>query len=187
VEIPASQFPAIGKVDKTSSSDPPPGIGTALHQGNKVATLMGDFLLAKSSKELSHLEEAQVTVRMSESIADFTESEVIVCTVNDDLEHLNPQGTSNNNSNIVSSDSDSLNSAKLNRILNYDTWLKRSKLSMGSLLGHACFGSVLFGGHDEAVRKTACNIGTKVGLALQVQLHTITEAFVYSIEIKPLI
>jgi decaprenyl-diphosphate synthase subunit 2 len=163
VEIPNDQFPALGKVMDNSSSGLPPGIGASLHQGNKVATLMGDFLLAKSSKELSHLETAEVTVGMSESIADFTESEVIVCEINDNLDRLKQLDKTHNAS--ISEHGQPL---VLTNFLNYDKWLHRSQLSIGSLLGHSCFGSLVLGGHEDDVSNLAFSIGTKIGLAIQV-------------------
>jgi len=130
-----------------NTSDP----NSPLHQGNKLAALMGDLLLAKSSRLLSNLRNNQVTELMSQSICDFSESEFIGVTA----DTLN----SHTKSKLYLKD--------MRERFNYATWLRRSELSLGSLLGHACYCCVIFGGHDEAIQKFAFHLGKQVGLTLQ--------------------
>lgn len=164
VEIPKGQLTVLGEVGKYSSSEDsePRSKGASLHHGNKLATLMGDLLLARTSMGLSNLKNAKVTVLMSDTIADFAESGMIVSLARESLGLKNSDMTNPDVSNPVPQN--------VGSILNYEIWLRRSNLSIGSLLGNSCFSSLILGGHgqEDEMSKLASAIGFKIGLALQV-------------------
>jgi hypothetical protein len=158
VEIPKGELPTLGKVDSNCSSDDGlEEMGIAMHQGNKVATLMGDLLLARCSKALYSLKNSRVTEMMSDSIADFSESEAIALSARALISNVKTPGY-----NALPS------TENLKLILNFDKWLRRSSLGIGSLLENACFSSLILSGHEMNIRKLAGTIGHKIGLALQV-------------------
>jgi len=59
-------------------------------------------------------------------------------------------------------------------ILNFDKWLRRSSLGIGSLLENACFSSLILSGHETKARSLAGTIGHKIGLALQAHKDFVT-------------
>lgn len=163
VEIPKEELPTLGTVNSTCASDDGPALeemGISMHQGNKVATLMGDLLLARCSKALYSLKNSRVTEMMSDSIADFSESEAIALSARVLISNHRTVGY-----NALPTSKD------LKLILSFDKWLRRSSLGIGSLLENACYSSLIFSGQENEVRLLAGKIGHKIGLALQVRCY----------------
>lgn len=119
---------------------------------------MGDLLLARCSKALHSLKNSTVTEMMSDSIADFSESEALALSARVLISNAKMPGY-----NALPKKLDDLM-----LILNFDKWIRRSSLGIGSLLENACFSSLILSGHEMKVRSLAGTIGHKIGLALQV-------------------
>ena len=146
-------------VVNTSEHDSP------LHHGNKLATLMGDLLLAKSTKKMSQLKNNSVTELMSNSICDFSESEYIGMSVG--------QVSANSQSNSRQSCPpipETYNQTQYN--FNYDSWLERTRLGLGSLLAQSCLSVMILGEQDETLKQFAFHLGLNLGITLQVCFYT---------------
>jgi hexaprenyl-diphosphate synthase len=110
--------------------------------GNKLATLMGDLLLARSTQKLSQLKHNPVTELMSNALADFAESEVLGLPLSaTPLDPVRPT---------------------------LDLWLRRTSLGLGSLMAHSCQSSAMLAGHDEQLRDFSFTLGLNLGITLQV-------------------
>jgi len=148
---------------------------SSIHLGNKLAILMGDMLLAKSSKRLAMLRNNKVTELMSDSIADFTESDFMseksaFCT------STNSSGSSSSKVNknkgyenfAVQKDINACSDIHLFNT-SYEKWHQRTRLGIGSLLGHACSCTAIFSEQNEATKRLVFELGEKIGLFLQVR------------------
>ena len=150
-----------------------------LQDGNDLATLMGDLLLAKSSGGLASIRNQVVTELMSDSIGDFAESQFVTPFTTTTASSLNPNDLvvlTRRNERLLGHWKSSSCPTESNEIIR-NIWFRRNQLGVGSLLGHSCYCSVLIGEHEENVRNLAYKLGENFGLILQVSLY---QVFVYS-------
>jgi decaprenyl-diphosphate synthase subunit 2 len=108
-----------------------------MHDGNNLAALMGDFLLAKTSGGLSSLKNAVVTELMTNTISDFAESQFLEVLCNGPPQIME------------------------------ELWLSKNRLGMGSLMRNACHSCLLFSGHEEPIVNLGKHLGEQLGLLLQ--------------------
>ena len=114
-----------------------------LEYGNKISILGGDYLLANACTGLAALRITKIVEIISIAIAEFTQSEFIG--------QQDPQGR------VVPTEDQ----------LSLDSWLTRAKLSVGSLLGAGCQGTMLAAGHGEDMQQAARQLGLHLALAIR--------------------
>jgi geranylgeranyl pyrophosphate synthase len=143
-------------IDKNSNS--------GLHQGNKLATLMGDLLMAKTSRRLSDLKNHTVTEIMSNTICEFSESGFIGEGVTSGSQRQHGR-----NNRIPIADEKPQSVVGIRPFLSYQNWIERSKQSLGAIVGNSCVSCmVLAGQEDEGIQQFASDLGRCIGILLQV-------------------
>ncbi|RDD45898.1 Decaprenyl-diphosphate synthase subunit 2 [Trichoplax sp. H2] len=116
-----------------------------LQLGNKMAVLIGDFLLAKASNGLAKLENTQVVQLMSEAISEMMEGEFLCSTIQD----------------VIKSD-----------IMDYvNLWEQRTLLRKGSLLSKSCQCALKLVNHSEEAQMVANNFGQNLAYTQQLSLE----------------
>jgi all-trans-nonaprenyl-diphosphate synthase len=106
--------------------------------GNKNAVLVGDFLFARSSYLLAHLENNEVIKLISQVIADFADGEI--------------------NQSQSQFDTD----------LTIQQYLDKSYYKTATLIASSCRASAIFSGVDADVKHAMFEYGRHLGLAFQV-------------------
>ena len=179
VEVPSSLPSSVLDTAKGGSTDSRSreylGMGPEalrlLQDGNDLATLMGDLLLAKSSCGLASIRNQLVTELMSDSIGDFAESQFVTpFTTTTTTSSLNPDDLvvlTRRNERLLGHWQASPYPTESDEVIK-NVWFRRNQLGVGSLLGHSCYCSVLLGEHEENVRNLAYKLGENFGLILQV-------------------
>ena len=114
-----------------------------LEYGNKISILGGDYLLANACTGLAALRITKIVEIISIAIAEFTQSEFIG--------QQDPQGR------VVPTEDQ----------LSLDSWLTRARLSVGSLLGAGCQGTMLAAGYGEDMQQAARQLGLHLALAIR--------------------
>lgn len=124
----------------------------ALHYGNKVSVLCGDFLLAYVMRGLGDLFSSKVVDLVASAITEFMEGEFLLI---DDWRSPNY---------LLSRESRDLN-----------RWIRRSQATIGSLQGNTCQASVVLANIKGKLQYDACELGKNIGLAWQA--HTELQPF----------
>jgi len=114
-----------------------------LEYGNKISILGGDYLLANACTGLAALRITKIVEIISIAIAEFTQSEFIG--------QQDPQGR------VVPTEDQ----------LDLESWLTRARLSVGSLLGAGCQGTMLAAGLGEEMQQAARDLGLHLALAIR--------------------
>ncbi|CAG7667418.1 unnamed protein product [Allacma fusca] len=109
-----------------------------IHKANKATTLIGDLLLTQKCAHLAALKSPVVTELICNSLADYCESEFDL-----GVEENDP------------------------RYFSYQSWLDRTELGLGSLLGHCMYSTLLFSGFNPTMRKRAFKLGSLIGVFYQ--------------------
>lgn len=124
----------------------------ALHYGNKVSVLCGDFLLAYVMRGLGDLFSSKVVDLVASAISDFMEGEFMLI---DDWRSKNY---------LLSPEARDL-----------DRWIRRSQATIGSLQGNTCQASLVLANITGKMQKDAREMGMNIGLAWQA--HTELQPF----------
>ncbi|XP_034950030.1 decaprenyl-diphosphate synthase subunit 2-like [Chelonus insularis] len=116
--------------------------------GNKVALLSGDHLLANSYSQLAALRNQEVSELMSIAVRDIAQADFV--------------GRRDNQNNIIPSvpPEDKIGYA-------VREWTLQNTLSVGSLLGKSCQGTLNLGGHNEEIQECGYQFGKHLALAWQ--------------------
>lgn len=124
----------------------------ALHYGNKVSILCGDFLLAYVMRGLGELFSSKVVDLVASAITDFMEGEFLLI---DDWRSQNYLLSQNSR--------------------DFSRWLHRSQATIGSLQGNTCQASVILANINGKLQLDARELGKNIGLAWQA--HTELQPF----------
>uniref|UniRef100_A0A6G1SK55 Decaprenyl-diphosphate synthase subunit 2 n=1 Tax=Aceria tosichella TaxID=561515 RepID=A0A6G1SK55_9ACAR len=124
----------------------------ALHYGNKVSVLCGDFLLAYVMRGLGDLFSSKVVDLVASSITEFMEGEFLLI---DDWRSKNY---------LLSKESRDLK-----------RWIRRSHATIGSLQGNTCQASLVLANINGKLQYDARELGRNLGLAWQA--HTELQPF----------
>lgn len=136
---------AMKNIDRTEREE--------LHFGNKIAILIGDFLLANACTSLAELRNTKVVDMISVSIKEMMESEF--------TDFLDDDGI-----------------ARLKETITFRDWCHHTYLSFGSLLGRSCQAVTLLAGHSKHIQDCAFEFGKN--LAYAHQLNDDMKPFVHS-------
>ncbi|XP_077300287.1 all trans-polyprenyl-diphosphate synthase PDSS2-like [Arctopsyche grandis] len=150
-----------------------------LNDGNKIALLTGDFLLAKAYSMLSNIRNSHVNELISSALRDLTDSEFIGerNPQNLPMPSLPVQEMSHINVGVT-------NYSKMGHLLNPDRntdpldqegcmgspvreWTVRNILGGGSLLGRGCESALHLAGHDREMQTLGYLFGCHAALAWQ--------------------
>lgn len=121
-------------IDKTERDE--------LHFGNKIAILIGDFLLANACTALAELRNTKVVDMISISIKEMMESEF--------TDFLDVDGN-----------------PKLKETVTFSDWCQYTYLSFGSLLAHSCQAAAVLAGHNKHIQECAFEFGKNLAYAHQ--------------------
>jgi decaprenyl-diphosphate synthase subunit 2 len=124
----------------------------ALHYGNKVSVLCGDFLLAYVMRGLGELFSSKVVDLVASAITDFMEGEFLLI---DDWRSKNY---------LLSNESRDIK-----------RWIRRSQATIGSLQGNTCQASLVLANIKGKLQYDARELGKNIGLAWQA--HTELQPF----------
>jgi geranylgeranyl pyrophosphate synthase len=113
-----------------------------LHKANKAATLIGDLLWTQKCVHMAALKCQPVTGLICGFLMDYCESEFIFGV------------------NTVRSDA-----------FSYRSWVQKTQLGIGSLMGSTMSAMLLFSGHDDPMRNIGFKLGSLLGLTYQVQIR----------------
>lgn len=133
-----------GTIEPSENSSPEIRSSKAIHYGNKLSVLSGDFLLAYVMRGLGDLHNSKVVDLMATAITDFMEGEFLLIEDWRNLDYLRSE-----------------NSRDLAR------WEKRTYSTIGSLQGNSCQSSMLLAGKDTRLQMKAYDFGKNLGFAWQ--------------------
>ncbi|CAL8110103.1 unnamed protein product [Orchesella dallaii] len=150
------------EINHSNMKDVPMEEESGLHLGNKIATLLGDLLMARTSKGLSSLRNHEVTELMSDAIGDFSESEILR---RRHLDFFRP--VPSESAEVFREFAESNSKSKYQELPSYETWHSRVSLDISSLIGRSCLCSTKLSQHDEEANKLAFSIGHQIGLVMQ--------------------
>lgn len=140
------------QVGSAEAGDMDPKQAKALHYGNKVSVLCGDFLLAYVMRGLGDLFSSKVVDLVASAITNFMEGEFMLI---DDWRSENYLLTAE--------------SRDLGR------WIRRSQATIGSLQGNTCQASLVLANIPGKLQLDAREMGRNIGLAWQA--HTELQPF----------
>lgn len=124
----------------------------ALHYGNKVSILCGDFLLAYVMRGLGDLFSSKVVDLVASAITDFMEGEFLLLDDWRSNDYLNSDNSRD-----------------------FSRWLARSQATIGSLQGNTCQASLILANINGQLQRDAKELGKNIGLAWQA--HTEVQTF----------
>ncbi|XP_063702467.1 all trans-polyprenyl-diphosphate synthase PDSS2-like [Culicoides brevitarsis] len=155
---------------KISNSGKNSSFENEIINGNKLALLGGDSLLAKSIAELAKLRNQELLALIMSCVRDFAESNFI-----GDRDEQNfplpsdPKSYKPVNLEADSMDEDNLKPINMKGVMGNPEkeWAVRHILSAGSLLGKSCQGALKLAGLDEDLQKQGYLFGKNLALAWQ--------------------
>ncbi|KAJ1974448.1 coq1 putative hexaprenyl diphosphate synthase [Dimargaris xerosporica] len=138
-----------------------------LTYGNKMAILVGDFLIARACCALTRLRHNEVTELLATVISDLTEGEVMQLKNTQEEAIVNPQQLAASEGPEYMSSSESTATASGPTADTFSYYLEKSYLKTAAFIAKSCRASALLGGCTEAVADTAFSYGKSLGLAFQ--------------------
>ncbi|KAJ1974209.1 coq1 putative hexaprenyl diphosphate synthase, partial [Dimargaris verticillata] len=139
-----------------------------LAYGNKMAILVGDFLIARACCALTRLRHNEVTELLATVISDLTEGEVMQLKNTQEEAIVNPQQLAATNRTSECTPLSEISAATLGPTADtFSYYLEKSYLKTAAFIAKSCRAAALLGGCTEAVADTAFSYGKSLGLAFQ--------------------